>query len=86
MAKAAGATFSFVKFFDLNKGDRFNTLDHELRNPVAFFHRERRCCVGVVQQAGNLASISSVNKSWRIEARNAMVSGKPTSRSPSRQK
>jgi hypothetical protein len=80
MAKAAITACCFVELVNFNKLNAFDSLDHELGNAVTFFHRERMLFVSVVQDAGNLTVIARVNEPRSIEASNAMVERKTTSR------
>jgi hypothetical protein len=55
-------------------------LDHQLGDPVTNVHRERLCCVGVQQDDTNFSTITGINRSRRVDERDAVAKRKTGTR------
>jgi hypothetical protein len=61
------------EFGDGNESSANNRLDHQLGDPITNVDGERLCCVGVQQDDTDFSTIASINRSRRVNERDAVA-------------
>jgi hypothetical protein len=78
VAEAAYATFALLEAVDNNKARGLDRTDHQLSDPVPSAHLVSAGGISIDEDHCDLASVTRVYQSRRVQARDAMAGRKPT--------